>query len=236
MTVFSIERDLVAPSPVSPSGFALNEGNVGNGLDLLAGLDARSVSTCFFDPQYRGILDKMSYGNEGVNRGKSRSQLRQMRVSEIRSFVQEIARILVPRGHVFLWMDKFELVDGFRDWLDASELAVVDLLVWNKKRFGMGYRSRRVSEYLMVAQKQPKRAKGVWVDHSIPDVWDETASRVHPHAKPIRLQRTLIKAVTPEDGLVVDPAAGSYSVLRACRQAGRDFLGCDVESWHGKIE
>ena len=233
MTVFSIERELVAPSPVSPSGFKFNAFNVGDGLDLLAALKRSSVATCFFDPQYRGILDNMSYGNEGVDRGRSRSQLRQMQVTEIRSFVQEIARVLVPHGHVFLWMDKFELVNGFRDWLDDSELAIVDLLVWNKKRFGMGYRTRRVSEYLMVAQKKPKRAKGVWINHSIPDVWDEPASRAHPHAKPIGLQRTLIEAVTPGDGLVIDPAAGSYSVLHACRQAGRDFLGCDVESWHG---
>ena len=233
MTVFSIEREQVTPNLVVPKEFGLNEPNVSDGLELLAALPDSSVSTCFFDPQYRGILDKMSYGNEGVNRGKTRSELRQMRVTEISDFVREMARILVPTGHLFLWMDKYELVNGFREWLHDNQLAIVDLIVWNKKRLGMGYRTRRVSEYLMVTQKKPKRAKGVWVDHSIPDVWPESASRTHPHAKPVELQRSLIEAVTPPDGLVVDPAAGSYSVLEACRLADRDFLGCDVESWDG---
>nr|WP_280523639.1 hypothetical protein [Helicobacter muridarum] len=28
-------------------------------------LESQSVDLCFFDPQYRGVLDKMKYGNEG---------------------------------------------------------------------------------------------------------------------------------------------------------------------------
>ena len=232
MTVFSIERELVAPRPALPQDFQLNEPNLSDGLRMLTVLPSASVPTCFFDPQYRGILDKMSYGNEGVTRGKPRSQLRQMSVDEISEFIHEIARILVPTGHLFLWMDKYELVNGFREWLDDSSLAIVDLIVWNKGRIGMGYRTRRVSEYLMVLQKKPKRAKGVWVDHSIRDVWDEQVPRTHPHTKPIKLQTSLIAAVTPPGGLVVDPAAGSYSVLQASQRAGRDFLGCDVESWN----
>lgn len=56
----------------------LNQRNQMNGLHLLDLLDESSVKVVFFDPQYRGILDKMSYGNEGKNRGKERSSLPQM--------------------------------------------------------------------------------------------------------------------------------------------------------------
>ena len=34
----------------------------------------------------------------------------------------------------------------------------------------MGYRTRRKSEYCLVLQKVPLRAKGVWRSHNIPDV------------------------------------------------------------------
>ncbi|WP_199768433.1 hypothetical protein [Helicobacter muridarum] len=36
-----------------------------DGLELMQSLESQSVDLCFFDPQYRGVLDKMKYGNEG---------------------------------------------------------------------------------------------------------------------------------------------------------------------------
>ena len=74
----------------------------------------------------------------------------------------------------------------------------------------MGYRTRRVSEYLLVLQKAPLRAKGVWLDHGIKDVWDERVEGGFTHAKPIELQARLIGSLTNPGEIVVDPAAGSY--------------------------
>ena len=93
----------------------------------------------------------------------------------------------------------------------------------------MGYRSRRKSEYLIVLQKTPVRAKGCWNDHGIPDVWGEKVEKTHPHSKPIELQKRLIEATTWEGDYVLDPAAGGYSVFEACKQCGRNFIGGDVE-------
>ena len=93
---------------------------------------------------------------------------------------------------------------------------------------GMGYRTRRKSEYLLVLQKTPLKAKATWKDHAIPDVWEEKVIKTHPHSKPIELQRRLIEATTDEGDLVLDPAAGGYSVLEACKLSGRNFLGCDI--------
>jgi site-specific DNA-methyltransferase (adenine-specific) len=38
----------------------------------------------------------------------------------------------------------------------------------------------------------------------------------------------LIGAVTRPGDLVVDPAAGSFTVMRVAHQLGRDFIGCDI--------
>ncbi len=104
----------------------------------------------------------------------------------------------------------------------------------------MGYRSRRKSEYLLVLQKSPIRAKGGWTDHAIPDVWAEKTTKVHPHSKPVELQERLIAATTKEGDYVLDPAAGGYSALEACRSVGKDFIGGDIafgeeygEAWKG---
>ena len=80
-----------------------------NGLDLLSQIPDNSIKATFFDPQYRGILDKMNYGNEGESREKRRVALNQMDASTIEKFIVAIDRVLMPSGHLFLWIDKFHL-------------------------------------------------------------------------------------------------------------------------------
>jgi len=225
--VFSGDRTVMQPALAPPAGFFLDHRNEGDGRDLLRGLDESCAPLVFFDPQYRGVLDHQGYGNEG-KRQRGRALLRQMSEEEIRGFIAEIDRILLPTGHLMLWIDKFHLCEGVQHWLEGTSIDLVDLIVWNKKRMGMGYRSRRVSEYLLVAQKRPRRAKGVWSRHDIPDVWDEKLETRHAHAKPIGLQAKLIESVTNPGDVVIDPAAGSFSVMDAAQRIGRRFLGCDV--------
>ncbi len=107
----------------------------------------------------------------------------------------------------------------------------MDLITWDKGRIGMGYRTRRKSEYLLVLQKSPNKAKGYWTRHDIPDVWTEKIiNKKHPHQKPIGLQSALIDAVSAEGDYILDPCAGSYSVLDACKEIKRNFIGCDLEA------
>ena len=201
-----------------------------DGLDFLGRLPDEAVPLAFLDPQYRGVLDKLAYGNEGVKRGRARAALQQMDETAIVAFVQAIDRVLAASGHLFLWLDKFHLCSGIAPWLVGTRLTVVDLITWDKGRMGMGYRTRRQSEYLVVLQKAPRRAKGVWTIHDIPDLWRERAERGrHAHRKPVDLQAKLIAAVSNPGDVVIDPAAGSFSVLEACQQQGRRFLGCDIE-------
>lgn len=202
-----------------------------HGMVLLKGLSSDSIPLVFFDPQYRGILDKLKYGNEGQGRQKSRCGLPQMDEETIGEFIQEIERVLQPSGHLMLWVDKYILCSGYTSLTGNSKLRVVDMVTWDKGRLGMGYRTRRRCEYLLIFQKPPLRSKGVWQLHTIPDVWLEKIDpkeRYHVHHKPIGLQQVLIQATTNPGNTVVDPAAGGYSVLRAAIAKGRRFLGCDI--------
>lgn len=207
----------------------LNRRNRMNGLTLSGMVPESSIQAVFFDPQYRGVLDKMNYGNEGKSRGIQRCGMRQMTEKVILEFLHSIDRVLVPSGTLFLWVDKFHLVEGVSGWINDMSLNIVDMITWNKDRMGMGYRTRRCSEYLVICQKSPKRAKNVWRDHGIPDVWTEKLhDKNHTHAKPVDLQARLIKCVTTSKGVVMDPAAGGYSVLDACKRTQRNFIGCDL--------
>ena len=209
--------------------YELNKKHLGDGLVLLSNIKDKTIKTAFFDPQYRGVLDKLKYGNEGKARGKARCDLKQMDEETIIKFIKEIDRVLVESGHLFLWVDKFHLCQGIQSWLLDTNLNLVDMIVWDKGKIGMGYRTRRKSEYLIVLQKSPVKAKACWTDHAIPDVWLEKTPKTHPHSKPVELQRRLIAATTNPGDVVLDPASGGFSVLEACKQLGdRNFIGCDI--------
>lgn len=206
-----------------------NQYNQMNGIDLLNLLRDEVVTTCFFDPQYRGVLDLQKYGNEGIGRGKRRCALSQMDESVIISFIHAIARVLVKSGHLFLWIDKFHLLSGFQKWLLDTKLEIVDMITWEKAKIGMGYRSRRKSEYCVILQKSPKKVKNHWYVKDIPDVWSEKVdTKSHPHSKPLGLQTRLIEATTKENDLIVDPAMGGGGILKACLTLKRNFVGSDL--------
>ena len=211
------------------SKFSMNKKNLADGLELLADIEDGSVATAFFDPQYRGVLDKLKYGNEGVSRGRARSELTQMDEDTIIKFIEGINRVLKDSGHLFLWVDKFHLCQGVLDWFLNTDLNLVDMIVWDKGKIGMGYRTRRKSEYLIVFQKSPVKAKACWTDHAIPDVWEEKTEKIHPHSKPVELQKRLIAATTVDGDVILDPASGGFSVMKACEELGRDFIGGDIE-------
>lgn len=228
MTVYSNERTVAIVQNDLPEWVVRNQRVAMDGLTLMSQLPKACIAAAFFDPQYRGVLDKLGYGNEGVLRGQNRSALPQMTSEIITEFIRAVHRVLGPRGHLFLWIDKFHLCSGIDDWTQDTTLETVDLVTWNKARIGMGYRTRRTAEYLLVLQKAPKRAKGIWTRHDIPDVWEEKVPSNIVHPKPVALQQALIEATTAPNDPVLDPAAGSFSVLKACQLAGRTFVGCDV--------
>ena len=91
---------------------------------------------------------------------------------------------------------------------------------------------------MLILQRPPTKAKATWFDHGIRDHWLEEFDREHwpekvdneiyPHVKPLGLISRLISAITERGDLVVDPAAGSFVVMRATHELGRDFIGCEI--------
>jgi site-specific DNA-methyltransferase (adenine-specific) len=198
----------------------------GDALDLLTSLPDACAALAFFDPQHRAVLDKLKFGNEGA-RQRERCALPAMDEDYIDACLREIARVLAPSGYCMLWIDTFGLCEAHHRRV-ADCLKSVDLIAWDNLRLGMGKRSRRRGDYLLVLQRPPVIAKN-WRDHGIPSRWGEKVDRrIHPHVKPIRLIERLIGAVTLPGDLVVDPAAGGFGVLHAALRLGREFIGCDA--------
>ena len=112
MTVFSKERDVIVPEFELHRRLKYDSLLEMPALKFLSYLPNSSVPLAILDPQYRGVLDAMDYGNEGEGRGADRAQLQQMTEVEIALIITEIQRVLIPKGHLFLWVDKYHLCTG----------------------------------------------------------------------------------------------------------------------------
>lgn len=59
---------------------------------------------------------------------------------------------------------------------------------------------------------------------------EETGQKkIHPHQKPVALYRWLLTTYGRKAKTVFDPFAGSGSLAVACRQLGKDYVGCEVD-------
>lgn len=71
------------------------------------------------------------------------------------------------------------------------------------------------------------------------DVWltpkSERNRLGHPTQKPVGLFRRILKASSSEGDVVLDPFAGSGSVLVACKQLNRNFIGIEISPEYIKI-
>jgi len=209
-------------------GVDLNIAQQGDALALLRSLLDGCTPLVFFDPQHRSVLDKLKFGNEG-ERQRGRAGLPAMSEDYIDACCTETARVLRPSGYLMRWMDTFGLCEAHHARIPRQSLTPVDLIAWDCLRIGMGKRSRRRGDYLLILQKLPIKAGTTWHDHGIPSRWPEKIDRaVHPHIKPIGLITRLIAATTQPGDLVVDPAAGSFVVMHAAHRLGRNFIGCDL--------
>jgi site-specific DNA-methyltransferase (adenine-specific) len=218
--------------------YPLDKMNKADGLELLRSTPNEYTKLVIFDPQYRQVLDQLKFGNEG-KRQKGRAALPQQSNIEICQFGAEIVRVLKPGGYVMLWCDKFILCQGLAHGFFQGKLKLVDLLTWDKGKIGMGKRTRRRCEHAVFFQRAPHVVRTqrlvTWkTKPCIADVWSEPIKKkVHAHQKPFGLQKAVIEATTDPGDVVIDPAAGSFSVTHAC---GRRFLGSDILGAVSEIE
>lgn len=136
----------------------------GDALELLRSLPDGCTPLVFFDPQHRGVLDRLKFGNEGA-RQRRRAELPPMAESYIDAVCRESTRVLRPSGYLLRWIDTLGICEAHHLRI-ADVLKPVDLIAWDNLRPGMGKRSRRRGDYLLILQKSPITAS-TWRDHGI---------------------------------------------------------------------
>lgn len=216
---------------------------VGNSLELLRAIPDGSVPMIWTDPPYGhanqdGDLAAARVGVKGARQADAAPIVNDRPEDYeplIRGFLAESARIMRPDSCCCCCCGGGGPSPTFARlslWMDEA-LSFFHAVVWDKSGAGngLGWRYRRNYEFVMVAHR--KGGKLAWNDArgAMPNIARDTPprNRTHPNQKPLDLMRWFIENHTQPGDLVLDPFAGSGSTGVAAIQAGREFLGFELD-------
>lgn len=191
----------------------------GDCIELMRKLDRASVDFILTDPpyitHYRG-RDGRTVANDDNARW-------------LKPAFNQMHRVLKYGGFCLSFYG-WAKIDLFMDAWRAAGFSIVGHVVF-RKRYASSARYFRYTHeqaYLLAKGNASPPAQ------PIADVidFDYTGNRLHPTQKPVQALRPLIKSFCKPGGLVLDPFAGSGSTLAAARDAGRNWLGIELNKDH----
>jgi DNA modification methylase len=191
----------------------------GDCIDIMRGLPSESIDFILTDPPYL-----VRYRDRGGRTVANDDNARWLKPS-----FAEMYRLLKP-GTLAVSFYAWNRVDLFFDAWRAAGFKVVGHLVF-RKRYAS---SARFCAYHHEAAYVLAKGDAAPPAAPLPDVldWTYTGNRLHPTQKPVECLTPIIKAFCKPGGLVLDPFCGSGSTLVAARDAGRAFLGIELDAGH----
>ncbi len=110
-------------------------------------------------------------------------------------------------------------------------------LVWDKGRIGLGRPFRRQHELLLFATLGENFE--FFNGKTIPTVLKysvvASAERLHGAQKPIELVSDLLEALSPPEGIILDPFLGSGTTAYCAKKLNRKCIGIEIEEKHCEI-
>ena len=151
----------------------------------------------------------------------------------LRSIAFEACRVVKPSGSVVIFCD-WRMQSALQPAIESAGLRYQGLIVWDKGSMGLGTGFRNQHELaLHFTLGAPE-----YHDKGTPNVLKtkrvSKAERVHQTEKPADLLRRIVRVVSPEGGVVVDPFAGSGSTGVAALAEGRRFIGVERDPDHAE--
>src|SRR5262245_22015377 len=120
------------PPEVAMKRYQQNTAQGGDALALLRSLSDSCTPLVFFDPQHRGVLYHLKFGNEGA-RQRGRAGLPAMGEDYIDEVCRESARVLRPGGYLLRWLDTYGVCEGHHLRV-AEAVKAVDMLAWDSQQ------------------------------------------------------------------------------------------------------
>lgn len=218
---------------------------LGDCRELLKSVPSNSVDLILTDPPYGiPVLEESEGGTKDTTTYtallKHTDNLSLPEVNKLlEAVIPELYRVLKPGGHLYIFFC-YENFCNLRALLWSNKfLSQPEPLTWYKGRTTSGFTGARYmpcSEPLFFCWKPLSEADLKCYPLTTPGKtlleFPPPKVRSHPFEKPETLLRDLINRSSSRGQLVLDPFAGTGSVLRASKGLGRSFWGCELSPDH----
>jgi site-specific DNA-methyltransferase (adenine-specific) len=155
--------------------------------------------------------------------------------SFIRCLKFEFERILKCAAPIFMFCDdKYypQIFKVFYTWHSTQ------MLIWDKKRIGMGKPFRKRHELIFYANRKTmeyNRTNGITHYPTILECPPVVKNKLHGAQKPVELIEQLILGFSKEGGTVLDCFMGSGTTGVACKNHNRNFIGIELNEKYYQI-
>lgn len=206
----------------------------GDCLEVISGMDAESVDAVVTDPPY--IVGGISVGNASAKSGTWADM--ENSAFWYAAWMKECFRVLKPTGHL-LCFGSWRTLPTLMRALSLNKRIAHSCLVWDKQWIGPGHERAFRPRWELVIHSGMNNSR--IDDRSQADVLEckwmagNCKTTSHPAEKPIELMRTLVRCVSSECALVLDPFCGSGTTGVACIKEKRRFVGIEREAEYVEI-
>jgi len=219
----------------------LNKIIQGDCLEVMKDIPDKSVDMVLTDPPYN-ISKKNNFktmGRAGIDFGEWDKEF------DLSSWIKEAERTLKKGGNIVIFND-WKNMTIICDALEENGFVVKDLIRWKKTNAMPRNRDRRFITDYEVAVWAVK-PKGSWTFNRLSDTYEipeivcpltgkgQKKSGSHPTQKPIYVMEWLLKRLSNENDLILDPFIGSGTTAVACLNINRNFIGIELEQTYVDI-
>lgn len=110
-----------------------------------------------------------------------------------------------------------------------------NLLVWDKGNATPNKFYLNALEFIIMLRKGGQRYINNMGTTNILRVKNIIGNKLHPTEKPVAVNEILIENSTEPNQVVLDPFMGSGSCGVACKELGREFIGCEIDEKYFEI-
>lgn len=199
----------------------------GDAVEWLRTLPSASVDLVITDPPYESLEKHRAIGTTTRlkhSKASSNDWFEIFPNSRFPELFAEIHRVLAKDSHFYLFCDP-ETMFVAKPKAEEAGFKFWHMIVWDKRRIGMGYHYRARYECVLFFEKGKRKLNDLGISDII-EVPRITGG--YPAEKPPEVSEVLVTQSTQPGQLVIDPFSGSGSVGVAAVRNGRDFLGNDL--------
>lgn len=174
----------------------------------------------------RGIFNRRSaFTQENSKSGK----LFDYNDIEFSEWLPDVYRVLKNNSHIYIMINGRNLKD-LQIECEKVGFEFQQLLVWYKDNATPNRYYLNACEFILMCRKGNAKSINNMGAKNVIQLSNIQGKKTHPTEKPTNLMKIFIENSSEVGDIVMDPFAGSGSTLEACKQCGRHYIGCEIDT------